>query len=146
MNSTRTFTARYPIFLDDAIIAQASHQITATGYGAALTFELDGQPATAEQVMNVRQLAEARGSFERVSGPEMLPIGKTVACRLHKDMAGLGLGRHYQIAGEALGYPVSTLAALTRQEAQDVWSYICALAERPTLPSVLFNGKAGAVW
>lgn len=143
MNSTtRTFAARYPIFLDDVIIAQASHQITATGYGATLAFELDGQPATAEQVMTVRQLAEARGTFERISGPEMLPIGKAVAYTLHKDMAGLGLGRHYQIAGEALGYPVSTLAALTRQEAQDVWSYSCALAERPTLPSVLFGAMA----
>jgi len=137
--TTRIFAARYPIFLDDAVIAQASHQITATGYGAALTFELDGQAATEEQVMNVRQLAEARGIFERVSGPEMLPIGKTVACRLHKDMAGLGVHRHYEVAGEVLGRTVLSLAALTRDEATEVWSYACALAERPTLPSIIFQ-------
>jgi len=125
------------------VFAQADHVITATGYGTGLQFELDGQPATAQQVMDVRQLAESRGTFERVSGPEMLPIGKTVACKLHLDMVRLGLSRHYQIAGEALGYPVSTLATLTRQEAQDVWSYSCALAERLTLPSVLF-GAVGA--
>jgi len=139
MNSTRTFTARYPIFLDDAIIAQASHQITATGYGTELRFELDGQPATEEQVMTIRQLAEARGTFERISGPEMLPIGKTVACRLHKDMAGLGVHRHYEVAGEVLGRTILSLAALTRDEAAEVWSCACAFAERPTLPSIIFQ-------
>jgi len=89
--------------------------------------------------MTIRQLAEARGEFERVSGPEMLPIGKTVACKLHKDMAGLGLGRHYEVAGEVLGRMVLSLAALTRNEAAEVWSYSCALAERPTLPSIVFR-------
>ena len=140
MNSTtRTFTAHYPIFLDDAVIASASHQITATGYGAELRFELDGQPATEEQVMTIRQLAEARGAFERVSGPEMLSIGKTIACKLHKDMAGLDVHRHYEVAGEVLGRTVLSLAALTRDEAAEVWSYACSLAERPTLPSIIFQ-------
>ena len=37
------------------------------------------------------------------------------------------------------GRTVLSLATLTRAEATEVWSYSCALAERPTLPSVIFQ-------
>ena len=138
-SNTRTFTAAYPIFLDDAVIAHATHTITVTGYDKGIQFAVDGRPVSTLQADGIRQLALSRGTFERVSGPEMQPIGKVIACQLHRDMARLGVTRHYQTASEALGYLVSTLAALSRQEAQDVWSYTCALAERPTLPSVVFG-------
>jgi len=78
--------------------------------------------------MDVRQLAESRGTFKLMSGPEMLPIGKTIACKLHKAMAGLGVHRHYQVAGEVLGRAVPSLATLTHDETAEVWSYACSLA------------------
>lgn len=51
------------------------------------------------------------------------PIGKPTACQLHRELGQLGYRDHYALAGEVLGRPVPSLAALTATEADQVRSY-----------------------
>ena len=122
-DSTRTFTAAYPIFLDDAVIAHASHTITVTGYGDSIQFAVDGRPVSTLQAEGIRQLALSRGTFERVSGPEILPIGKARAAAMHRELARRGYPTcHYDLASGVLGREIASLAALTEVEARTVWT------------------------
>ena len=124
MNSTRTFTAAYPIFLDDAVIANASHLITVTGYGDSIHFAVDGQPVSTEHAEGIRQLALSRGTFERLSGPSLQPvIGKARAHQMHIELGRNGFsGQHYDLASGVLGREVTSFAALTEVEARTVWT------------------------
>ena len=143
MNSTRTFAARYLITLDTAVLSAHNHEITVTGYGSSIQFTLDGQPATYERVEAIRKLALNLGTFERISGPSLTPpIGNALAHRLHIDLGRLHIGGGHALASEVLGKRVTSLAALTLDEARELWSYAHACAELPTQPSILFAGVA----
>ncbi|WP_407570754.1 hypothetical protein [Deinococcus altitudinis] len=147
-HTTRTFTAAYPIFLDDAVIAQAAHTITATGYGSALTFTLDGQPATLQQVTDVRALAESRGQCVRVSGPSLeavATLSKRTAQALHLDLSRLGYthGAHYEVASAAVNRDLVSLTELTPLEAARVWVHACLVRGFST-PVTRYYGQAAA--
>ena len=124
MNSTRTFTAAYPIFLDDAVIANAAHLITVTGYGDSIQFAVDGQPVSTLQAEGIRQLALSRGTFERLSGPSLQPvIGKARARAMHVELARRGYPtNHYDLASGVLNREIASLAALIEVEARTVWT------------------------
>ena len=150
MNSTRTFTATYPQYLDDAVLYIATHQITATGYGAALQFQLDGKPATLQQVADVRALAESRGTFERISGPSLTPvqpstIGKRAAQALHLDLARLGYTNpaHYEVCSAAVARELLSLTELTEAEVPVVWAHACLIRGYST-PVTRYYSKAVA--
>lgn len=136
MNNTRVFNARYNVAVDGSILSTHRHTITASGYGDALQFALDGDPITLARAASIRALALDLGTFERVSGPDLTAdsspiIGSQAACALHRDLARLGYtrnGSHYQLATEALERPVFSLAILTAQDAQTVYGYACAQA------------------
>lgn len=51
-------------------------------------------------------------------------IGKARARKLHVIMSRLGIVNHYKAAGKALSREVTSLAALTIQEAAQVWRYL----------------------
>jgi len=144
MNDTtprRTWSVTCRAILDGAVVSV--HAYTVTAYrvaGQIVAALIDGVTDTVERANDLIAWAKATGTIELVEafdGPS--PIGKPIAYQLHKDLGALGVGRHYQIAGEVLGREVPSLAALTRDEAAEVWSYACSLAERPTLPSIIFQ-------
>ena len=142
-NNTRVFRAAYLITLDTAVLSAHNHEITVTGYGDSIQFTLDGQPATYERVEAIRKLAVNLGTFERISGPSLTPsIGNALAHRLHIDLGRLHIGGGHALASEVLGKRVSSLAALTLNEARATWSLACSLAELPTQPSILYAGLA----
>jgi len=80
-----------------------------------------------------------------VSGPEILPIGKTVACDFHKDMTRLGYTNraHYEVAFSKLGREVVSLAALMIEELTLVWAYACLVRGYST-PCTRYYGRAVA--
>ena len=130
-NDTRRFTARYLITLDTAVLSAHDHTITVTGHGDSIQFALDGNSATFERVEAIRKLAMNLGTFTRISGPSLDPIGigNKAACTLHRDLARLGYSyssSHLQIATDSLERPIASLAALTAADAQTIYGYACA--------------------
>jgi len=140
----RTWKATCYAMLDGAVLSIHTYTVTAFRIGDQIvTALIDGITATVERAAHLLTWARTTGTLELVEAYDGVPtIGKRIACQLHKDMAALGLDRHYQIASEVLGREVHSLAALTREEAAEVWSYACAITERPTLPSIVFGQVA----
>lgn len=150
MNSTRTFTAAYPIFLDDAVIANAAHLITVTGYGDSIQFAVDGQPVSTLQAEGIRQLALSRGTFERLSGPSQqasqpITLTRRQAQALHLDLSRLGYTSvaHYEVASATVGREVASLTELSSSEAQAVWQHACLVRGYST-PDSRHYGAAAA--
>ncbi len=89
--------------------------------GQLVAGTLNGQPMTGHcwAACTLSDLAHLPYSFERAT------IGKPRASRLHRILARLGLGHadHYRAASAALGRMVSSLAALSEQEARTVWNH-----------------------
>jgi hypothetical protein len=124
-NTTRTFKATYARTLDGATLSNHSHEITVSGYGAAITFQIDGNPATLEQAEAIRLNALSSGTFTRTSGPtlEVVSIGKKRGQAMHIELARKGYPtNHYDLASGVLGREVASLAALTEPEARTVWT------------------------
>ena len=122
-NDTRRFTARYLITLDTAVLSAHDHEITVTGHGNSIQFALDGNPATFERVEAIRKLAMNLGTFTRVSGPSLDPIGKARACAMHKELTRKGYTtNHYDLASGVLSREIASFAALTETEARTVWT------------------------
>ena len=138
-DSTRTFRARFNITLDGAVLESRDHILTITGQGwEGITATLDGQPVSLLRAAQITEMALSMGSFEKISEAAPAPIGNRAGHALHVQLAQMGYGRGYAVASEALERPVSSLAALTLEEARAAWSYACSLAEMPTQPSILF--------
>ena len=130
-NTTRVFTARYLITLDTAVLSAHRHTITVTGYGDSIQFTLDGQPATLERVTAIRHLAVNLGTFTRVSGPDLDPIGKARAHKFHVLIARKGVSSaHYELASDILGREVLHLRDLTEADARTVWTAVVRGARR----------------
>ncbi|WP_339095051.1 hypothetical protein WDJ50_11020 [Deinococcus sp. VB142] len=55
--------------------------------------------------------------------PSAAPVGNASARALHVELSRLGYREHYAAASDALGRPVSSLAALTAAELKTVYSY-----------------------
>ena len=138
-DSTRTFRARYLVIVETAVLSAHDYRLTFTGYGAAIQITLDGKRCSKAVAEAITRLALNLGTFERISGPSLtLPIGNALAHRLHIDLGRLHIGGGHSLASEVLGKRVTSLAALTLNEAREVWSYAHACAELPTQPSILF--------
>lgn len=138
----RTWNLTIPVYLEGAWQMTLAYTLTAYRIGDQIVAAfVDGMAASIERAAHLLAWAQADGKLEMVAKFDgTAPIGKRIACQLHKDLAGLGIVRHYVTAQEALGRPITTLAALTTEEAQDVWSYACAISDRPTLPSIVYQG------
>ena len=124
MNSTtRTFRARYLVTLDTAVLSAHDHTVTVSSYGDSIQFTLDGQPATYERVEAIRKLAVNLGTFTRISGPSLTPIGKARAHRMHIELARKGYpSQHADLATGVLGRVIKHLRDLTEPEARTVWT------------------------
>ena len=134
-NSTarRTWLVTIPVMLEGAWQMTLTHTVTAFRIGNQIISALvDGSAATLERAAHLLTWAKAEGKIEvleTVDAVQPITIGKRAACTLHKDLARLGYSyssSHYQIAAEALERPVSSLAALTAQEAELTYGYACA--------------------
>ena len=119
----RNFRARYLITLDTAVLSAHDHEITVTGHGDSIQFALDGNPTTFERVEAIRHLAMNLGTFTRVSGPSLDPIGKARAHRMHVELARKGFpSQHADLATGVLGRVIRHLRDLTETEARTVWT------------------------
>ena len=138
----RTWKLTIPVYLEDAWQMTLAYTLSAYRIGDQIVAAfVDGVAASIERAAHLLTWAQADGTLEMVAKFDgAAPIGKRIACQLHKDLGSLGLGRHYQIASEVLGREVLSLAGLTSGEAAEVWSFGCSLAERPTLPSIVYQG------
>lgn len=119
--TTRTWNAHTTYRECGVVTAVTVHTVTITRAGASFTAEVDGQ---AVDVLQADRILRAADRLEVVA--EMLeaaPIGKAVACALHRELGALGYRAHYALASEVLGVPVPSLAALTAEDAALVRSY-----------------------
>jgi hypothetical protein len=144
--TARTFTATYPNYLDGAVLSNAAHVITVTGYGEDLRFLVDGREAGLQEVEDIRALALSRGKFVREGGAPIIPtptepqeapmqtqtaiqasapatIGKVRAHKLHLLLASEGYrGDHHKLAGKILGFEVAHLRDLSEGDARRLWT------------------------
>jgi hypothetical protein len=128
--SSRTWNVTIPVMLEGAYLMTITATVTAFKVGNQIISALvDGAEATLERAANLLTWAKREGTLtvtETVEEAQPISIGKRVACTLHKDLARMGYSHsssHYQIAAEALERPVSSLAALSAEEAAAVFGY-----------------------
>jgi len=90
-----------------------------------LTAQINGQPAELERAVALLRTAERVWLIEEMRLPEVdtAPIGKAVACELHRELGRLGYRAHYALAGEVLNRVVPSLAAITAAERDFVREY-----------------------
>lgn len=84
--------------------------------------EINEQPADLEEAVRWMERAKLNGYVEMVT--QSIPFaGKVAAHRLHVTLGSLGYKRHYEVAAEVLGRPVTSLAHLTGAELALVCTY-----------------------
>ena len=112
--------------MDGAVVQVRRHTVAL--YRSPLTGEalgiLDGKTVPVRKVLDILTDPDTRATVtaEKLEQrPER--IGKAAAYELHKELGRLRFRDHYTAASEALGFPVSSLAALTAEEAHTVRSY-----------------------
>lgn len=119
--TTRTWNAHTTYRECGVVTALAVHVVTITRAGASFTAEVDGQSVDVLQADRILRAADRLEVVAEVL--EAAPIGKAVACALHRELGALGYKSHYALAAEVLGFPVPSLAALTTENAALVRSY-----------------------
>ncbi|GGS10773.1 hypothetical protein [Deinococcus sedimenti] len=92
--------------------------------------EIDGQAVHPLDAGRLLDLGKRDGHVELVAEeihPDPTTIGNTRASKLHRLMARAGIpgSQHYGFASAALDRNVTSLAALTEQEARQVWAFLC---------------------
>lgn len=100
-----------------------THTVTLTRTAQGITAEVNGQPATLEQGVRLLNAAARVDVLSEELMPLPATIGNRAARDLHLTLARLGYRDHYTTASEVLERPVSSLAALTAEEAVTVRSY-----------------------
>ena len=134
-DSTRTFRARFSITLDGAVLETRDHVLTVTGRSwETITATLDGQPVSVLRAAQITEMALQMGTFEKLTetAAAISPIGNRAAHALHIELGRLGYGRGYGVASEVLEREVTSLAALSAEDAQEVMSYACGQLSLPT--------------
>ncbi|WP_135230146.1 hypothetical protein [Deinococcus fonticola] len=110
------------------VTAVDTHTITLSRevVGGPLSATVDGQPVTVKQAVNLLEGARVEVLAEVLSQPSApATIGKARAHKLHTIMGRLGLHDHYGIARRGAGLDECySLAALTEQQARQVWAYL----------------------
>lgn len=120
---TRTWAADVVYRECGTVTGSRLYTVTMTRTAQGFTAEIDGQPA------GVLDAARILGSADRVTVThEVLDtvaaqIGKAAAYELHKELGRLKYRDHYATASAALERPVSSLAALTPEQAVTVRSF-----------------------
>lgn len=127
---TRTWRTHNTTEQDGAVISSSSHTVTLRRdfVGGPLTAEVDGQAAPVRRAVLLLEDAWKVEVLAEDLAPLPAPtIGKARAHKLHKLMARVGVfqAHHYATATRATGREVDSLAALTEDEARDVWAYLC---------------------
>lgn len=96
--------------------------------GGPLSATVDGQTVALRHALNLLEGARVEVLAETLSQPTPPTIGKARAHKLHTIMGRLGLHDHYGIARRGAGLEECfSLAALTEQQAREVWSYLLAM-------------------
>lgn len=117
---TRTWNTSTDDLMDGAVVQVRTHTVTLTRTPAGIVALIDGKPADVREADRI-----LRGATTLTVQTEVLEavIGNAVACELHKDLGRLRFRDHYATASDALGRRVTSLAALTADEARTVRSY-----------------------
>jgi hypothetical protein len=134
-DTTRTFRARFNITLDGAVLETRDHLLTITGRSwETYTATLDGQPVSVLRAAQITEMARQMGTFEKIgeTAAAVSPIGNAAAHALHVQLGRLGYGRGYGVASEVLCCEVTSLAALSAENAREVLSYACGQLGLPT--------------
>lgn len=119
----RTWRTHHTTELDGAVISTSTHTVTLhrAAQGEAVNALIDGEDATLARAVALLGDAWAVDVLAEVlSAPT---IGTAAACELHRELGRLQFRNHYSAASDALGRPVSSLAALNAAEAATVRSY-----------------------
>ncbi|WP_237724906.1 hypothetical protein [Deinococcus alpinitundrae] len=120
------------------VVDVPTNTVTLTRTAAGLVAEIDGQAATVESAVRLLAQAQRVSLLEEVltaPTPVVAVIGKAVACELHRELGRLGYrtsASHYGVAATALGRDVTSLAALTAEEAQLTRSFAYGRLGLPT--------------
>ncbi|WP_231557312.1 hypothetical protein [Deinococcus sp. YIM 77859] len=131
MNTTTPAPGTYSVFNPHSYTTQV---LRVTAQGAEVYAAASGvypaaflRRASLEEVAAV--LAHPRTVLYSFTPAPVPTIGKARAAKLHRLMgrAGIPSGEHYSFAGAALNLPVYSLAALTEDQARQVWRFLCAL-------------------
>ncbi|CAM3264727.1 hypothetical protein DESA109040_05725 [Deinococcus saxicola] len=119
--TTRTWNAFTTYRECGVVTGIATHTVTVTRSAQGFTAEVDGLPV---HVLHADRILRAADRLEVTHEVlEAASIGKAVACALHRELGALGYKAHYALATEALGIQISSLAALTPDDAAIVRSY-----------------------
>ena len=118
--STRTWNTSTDDLMDGAVVQTRTHTVTLTRTRTGLVALVDGQPA---DVLAADAILRGATTLTVTAEALEVVIGKPAACELHKVLGRLGFRDHYATASDALGRRVTSLAALTADEAATVRSY-----------------------
>lgn len=124
---SRTWKTTNTTEQDGAVISTTAHTVTLRRdfVGGPLTAEVDGKAAELRRAVMLLEDAWKTEVVSEDLAPLPAPvIGKARAHTLHKLLGRLPVD-HYGIAGRALGREVQSLAALTEEEARQVWRFVC---------------------
>ena len=127
---SRTWRLEVAHKLDGVVLSVHTYEVTIfrAHVGGEVLATIDGQPAELKQALYLIRDARQEELVAEVLAPLPEPartttIGKKEARTMHVELAHLGFADHYAAAADALGRPVTSLAALTVAEAQTVYSY-----------------------
>lgn len=118
--TTRTWNAPTTYRECGVVTALTVHTVTITRTRSGFEAVIDGRAA---DVLHADRILRAADRLEVIAETLEATIGNAVACALHKELARIGYRGHYALATEALGTQVSSLAALTADDAAIVRSY-----------------------
>ena len=114
----RVITEQYGVLLDIT-----TYTVTAEFDGTGYSATINGRPAELRDAFVLVTTAEKQGGLTLLEEVRPDTIGKKAAHVMHQELAHLRFADHYAVAADALGRPVSSLAALTAAEANLVYSY-----------------------
>ena len=118
--ATRIWNTSTDDLMDGAVVQVRTHTVTLTRTPTGIVALIDGQPA---DVLAADAILRSATTLTVTAEVLEVVIGKPAACELHKELGRLRFRDHYATASDALGRRVTSLAALTADEAATVRSY-----------------------
>ncbi|SMB93199.1 hypothetical protein [Deinococcus hopiensis] len=121
---TITYKARVADVEYGVIRSVTTHFVTlARDHSGNLSAIVDGENMNFVEASRLLDRASQVEKIEEVILPAPAPIGNPAAHQLHRTLGRLGYRNHYALASEVLGRTVTSLAALTAEDAATVRSY-----------------------
>ena len=125
----RAWTARVTYRECGTVTGISTYTVTMSRAAGGFIATVNGKEVDVKAAARILESAEADKALtvtaEILDTPAPAPerLGKAAAYELHRELGRLRFRDHYATASEALGVPVSSLAALTAEEANTVRSY-----------------------